>query len=247
MVIGLLMLSSIPSVTGVAFGVSEQRKSNQRREDARRMVKFNIDAQCSGDTDDDRDVHGRRVVVRNEKVRTETSQEGTCKLTISEQVYLDDPNPTKRLHPAFTSLAFYIEYPELDETKHLDRGLGLPTYVQANPPLLNWIYADKDTYELKYGNRTQSVEHLVGPWDWTEDEKTILLDGKNAFVAVEEEEGEWALYFDRDGDDLARVLEEQDMLDNAFVPVSLVRRVAEEPPAPKPAESQGQSQASAQK
>lgn len=71
MVIGLLMLSSIPSVTGVAFGVSEQRKSNQRREDARRMVKFNIDAQCNGDTDDDREVHGRRVVVRNEKVRTE--------------------------------------------------------------------------------------------------------------------------------------------------------------------------------
>jgi hypothetical protein len=71
MVIGLLSLASIPTVTGVAFGVSEQRKSNQRREDARRMVKFNIDAQCSGNTDDDRDVHGRRVVVRNDKVRTE--------------------------------------------------------------------------------------------------------------------------------------------------------------------------------
>ncbi|KAJ5676587.1 uncharacterized protein N7477_002220 [Penicillium maclennaniae] len=220
MVIGLLMLSSIPTVTGVAFGVSEQRKSNQRREDARRMVKFNIDAQCNGDTDDDREINGRRVVVRNEKV------------------YLDDPNPANRSHPAFTSLAFYIEYPELDETKHLDRGLGLPTYVQANPPLLNWIYADKDTYELKYGNRTQSVEHLVGPWDWTEDEKTILLEQKSTFVAVEEEEGEWALYFDRDGDELARVLEEQDMLDCAFVPVTLVRRIAEEPPAPK-AQSQG--------
>lgn len=70
MVIGLLTLASIPTVTGVAFGTSEQRKANQRREDARRMVKFNIDAQCGGDTDDDRDVHGRRVVVRNEKVRT---------------------------------------------------------------------------------------------------------------------------------------------------------------------------------
>lgn len=68
MVIGLLALTSIPTVTGVAFGVSEQRKANQRREDARRMVKFNIGVQCEGDTDDDRDVHGRRVVVRNEKV-----------------------------------------------------------------------------------------------------------------------------------------------------------------------------------
>lgn len=69
MVIGLLALTSIPTVTGVAFGVSEQRKANERREDARRMVKFNIEVQCEGDTDDDRDVHGRRVVVRDEKVR----------------------------------------------------------------------------------------------------------------------------------------------------------------------------------
>jgi len=154
------------------------------------------------------------------------------------QVYLDDPNPAERSQPAFTSLAFYIEYPEIDETKHLDRGLGLPTYVQADPPLLNWIYADKNTYELKYGNRTQSVQHIVGPWDWTKDEKTILLEGKNTFVAVEEEEGKWALYFDRDGDELERVLEERDLLDHAFVPVALVRRVAEEPPAPP---TQGQS------
>lgn len=226
MVIGLLTLASIPTVTGVAFGVSEQRKSNQRKEDARRMVKFNIESICEGDTDDDRDINGRRVVVRNEKV------------------YLDLVNPRDRIHPSFTALAFYIEYPELDETKHLQRGLGLPTYVSANPPLLNWIYADKNTHELKYGNRTQSVEHVVGPWDWTEDEKTILLEEKDAFYAVEEEEGQWALYFDREGDELVRVLEEKGMLDNAFVPVSLVRRIAEEPPPP-PSQSQGQGQGQA--
>ncbi|KAJ5578709.1 uncharacterized protein N7459_007673 [Penicillium hispanicum] len=219
MVIGLLTIASIPTVTGVAFGVSEQRKANQRKEDARRMVKFNIDAECNGDTDDDRDVHGRRVVV-----------------------YLDHPSPASRSIPAFTSLAFYIEYPELDETKHLERGLGLPTYVSANPPLLNWIYADKDTHELKYGNRSQSVAHVVGPWDWTEDERVIMLEESDAFVAVEEEEGQWALYFDRDGDELAGVLEEQGKLDNAFVPVRLVRRIAEEPPPPSQSQSQSQGQ-----
>ncbi|KAJ5162015.1 hypothetical protein N7492_007407 [Penicillium capsulatum] len=223
MVIGLLALTSIPTVTGVAFGVSEQRKSNQRKEDARRMVKFNIEAQCDGDTDDDRDVHGRRVVVRNDKI------------------YLDEANPPNRSIPAFTALAFYIEYPELEETKHLDRGLGLPTYVSANPPLLNWIYADEETHEMKYGNRSQSVAHVVGPWDWTEDERVILLEEKNAFMAVEEEEGQWALYFDRDGDELAAVLEEQGKLDCAFVPVTLVRRVAEEPPAPSSSQGQGTS------
>jgi hypothetical protein len=165
----------------------------------------------------------------------------------TKKVYLDMVDPAERQIPSFTALAFYIEYPELDETKHLDRGLGLPTYVCANPPLLNWIYADKDTHELRYGNRTQSVEHTVGPWDWTEDEKTLLLEEKNAFYAVEEEEGQWALYYDRDGDELVRVLEEQDMLDNAFVPVSLVRKIAEEPPAPSQSQGQGQAGGSAGK
>ncbi|KAJ5925883.1 hypothetical protein N7454_007393 [Penicillium verhagenii] len=232
--LGLLTLTAIPTVTGAAFGVSEQRKANQRKEDARRMLKFNIDAVCFGDTDDDRDLNGRRVVVRNDKV------------------YLDDPDPRKRAMPSFTSLAFYIEYPELEETKDLDRGLGLPTYVSANPPLLNWIYADFETHELKYGNRSQSVEHVVGPWNWTEDEITITLEESAGFVAVEEEEGEWALYFDRDGDELAEVLEEQGMLDCAFVPVNLVRRPAEDPPAPpqqqqKQQQSQGQSSDNAEK
>jgi hypothetical protein len=66
--IGLLVLTAIPTTTGVAFATSEQRKANQRKEDARRMVKFNIDVECDGDTDDDRDVNGRRLVVRNDKV-----------------------------------------------------------------------------------------------------------------------------------------------------------------------------------
>lgn len=163
------------------------------------------------------------------------------------QVYLDHPNPADRSTPAFTALAFYIEYPELDETKDLHRGLGLPTYVSANPPLLNWIYADVNTHELKYGNRTQSVEHIVGPWDWTEDQRVITLEESSSFVAVEEEEGEWALYFDGDGDECEAILEEQGKLDKAFVPVQLVRRPAEEPPAdPLQGQSQGQSRGNPQ-
>lgn len=94
---------------------------------------------------------------------------------------------------------------------------------------------------MKYGNRSQSVAHIVGPWSWTKDERVVLLEEKNAFVAVEEEEGQWALYYDRDGDELSAVLEEQGKLDCAFVPVTLVRVLAEEPPAPNPSQSQGQA------
>ncbi|KAJ6183661.1 hypothetical protein N7519_004962 [Penicillium mononematosum] len=236
--IGLLAITSIPTVTGVSLATSEQRKANQRKEEARRMVKFNIVAECDGDTDDDRELNGMTVVVRNEKV------------------YLANPDPSKRSPPAFTALAFYIEYPEPEELKYLkrERGLGLPTYVQDDPPLLNWIYADTETHELRYGNRSQSVEQMVEPWDWCKDERIISLKGKqNAFIAVEEEEGEWALYYDLDGDELARVLEEQGMLDCPFVPVKLVRKVVEEPPPPPPppaaqaAAQQGQGNGQSQK
>lgn len=94
---------------------------------------------------------------------------------------------------------------------------------------------------MKYGNRSQSVAHIVGPWSWTEDERVVLLEDKNAFVAVEEEDGQWALYYDRDGDELSAVLEEQGKLDCAFVPVTLVRHLVEDPPAPTPSQRQGQA------
>ena len=45
---------------------------------------------------------------------------------------------------------------------------GLVSTVSLDPPMLNWIYAERDTGELLYGNRTQSIEHIVGPWDWSE-------------------------------------------------------------------------------
>lgn len=68
MVLGLLAITAIPTVTGTALGVSEQRKANERKNDARRMAKFHIDAECTGDTQEDCEVHGRRVVLRDNKV-----------------------------------------------------------------------------------------------------------------------------------------------------------------------------------
>ncbi len=89
---------------------------------------------------------------------------------------------------------FYIHYP--DERKHL----GLVSMVSDDPPMMNWLYVDKNTLEAKYGNRSASIEHVVGPWDWTEDEVGITLEGHERFVAVEEKPDVWAIYFDRHDD-----------------------------------------------
>ena len=109
----------------------------------------------------------------------------------------DEPSP----HP-FTG--FYIMYPD-DDRDPPER--GLVSTISNDPPMLNWIYVDKDTLELKYGNRTQSIEHTVGPWDWTADEdgSGVTLDDWEGFVAVKEHEMpdglRWALYYDRWDDD----------------------------------------------
>ena len=85
--------------------------------------------------------------------------------------------------------------------------MGLVSQVQDDPPLLNWIYIDKDTMEVKYGNRSTSIDHNIGPWDWSEDEKQVIFDDieaafVNAFYAVERMPGKWQLYFDMRGDQL---------------------------------------------
>jgi hypothetical protein len=98
------------------------------------------------------------------------------------------------------------------------------TSVRDDPPLLNWIYVDKDTLELKHGNRTQSIEHIVGHWDWTKDETTIILEGEEPFVAVEEEPGVWAVYCDCYRDGLASIAQ----TGKAIVEISLDRNLVED-------------------
>jgi hypothetical protein len=85
--------------------------------------------------------------------------------------------------------------------------------------MLNWIYVDKDTYQVKYGNKKESDGHLLGPWNCTPVEKRLTFDGWEGFLVVEEpldsaefedeginEHGErptqWALYFDVEDDGL---------------------------------------------
>ena len=214
MVIGLLTLAAIPVVTGVAEGVSHQRSAAERRADDRRMTKFYVDVYCDAKSPLTKYVHGRRVVLRD----------GKC--------WIDEHRPQLRSLVSYTAKAFYLVYPD-DEVRYLimrglqARGitadvdgvtqrnpppLGLVSQVQDDPPLLNWVYVDKATMEVRYGNRSESREHHVGPWDWTEDEeeepgeanKGVTFEGWEGFTAVEDAESkEWQVYFDRKDDGLA--------------------------------------------
>lgn len=114
-----------------------------------------------------------------------------------------EPLPLKDAPPPHPFTGFYIMYPD-DDRSPPER--GLVSTISVDPPMLNWIYVDKDKLELRYGNRTASIQHVIGPWDWTEDESGVILEDWEGWVAVEEEEREdglkWALYYDRYDDDL---------------------------------------------
>ena len=57
--------------------------------------------------------------------------------------------------------------------------------------------------EFKYGNKSASIEHHVGPWDWTEDEQRITFDEVDEFTAVQEPKSDrWRLYYDMNDDGL---------------------------------------------
>ena len=127
--------------------------------------------------------------------------------------------PSSRNCTSHTLQAFYVPYP--DEEREPTR--GLVSTIADDPPMLNWIYVDKNTLELKYGNRTQSREHHVGPWDWTEDEVGLTIENWEGFVAVEEDGGEWAVYYDRKDDRLKGLVPRQKVLQ-----ISLERTLIEE-------------------
>ena len=94
MVIGLLILASIPTVTGVAQAISAQKTNEQREIDEKRMKKFYIDVSCEEQTARSNQLHGHRLVLKDDRVWVGAK---------------DITNPCK---DGYVAEAFYIEYPD---------------------------------------------------------------------------------------------------------------------------------------
>lgn len=101
--------------------------------------------------------------------------------------------------------------------------------------MLNWIYVDKDTYEVKYGLRVDAQPHITGPFDCTRQDRRMTLESWEGFVAVEEFPGVWALYFDHDDDGLVTKVP----MGTRVLEVELTRREKKErKPEPDPNQAQ---------
>jgi hypothetical protein len=118
------------------------------------------------------------------------------------QLYIATPSPD---HPEGRNedhlfAGYFLPYPEQNWGR---KGEGLVSTISDEPPQLNWIYVNSDTYEVKYGTRVVSEPHLIGPWDCTRIDKRLTLESWEGFMAVREGPGLWALYFDREDDGLS--------------------------------------------
>lgn len=212
----------IGAVTGVAQGVSHQQKANEEAKNANpesRMVKFYIDTRVDSElrlSPGYATINNGTVVLRDDKLWIERRD-------------VETRAPARKESHPFTG--FYVQYPD---TERVPPVRGLVSTITADPPMLNWVYVDKKTYEVKYSNRSGSIEHIVGEWDWTDEfeDSCLSFDGWEPFIAVEEpgyldEQGKprWALYVDFDdnglvgrvkGETLEVALERRPITDQEF-------------------------------
>jgi hypothetical protein len=90
---------------------------------------------------------------------------------------------------------YYLPYPD-------EKFEGLVSTISDKPPVLNWIYVDTETFEVKYGVRANAQQNLHGPFDCTRQDRRLTFDGWEGFCAVEVKPSRWALYFDHNDNGL---------------------------------------------
>lgn len=93
MVIGTMIITAIPTVTGVAQAISAQKNREQREKDERRMKKFHIDVRCASTSPFANDLTGR-IVLKNDRL------------------WIGPPDVTEKGPYGYVAEAFYIEYPD---------------------------------------------------------------------------------------------------------------------------------------
>lgn len=93
---------------------------------------------------------------------------------------------------------YFFKFPDKNWGR---RGDGYVSTVNEDNQL-NWVYVDKETYEIKHGLRVDAEPHHVGPWNISPIDRRLTFDGWEGFIVVEVEENKWQLYFDVDDDGL---------------------------------------------
>jgi hypothetical protein len=175
MVLGILIaVITAPGLLGSQEAIRQGQAKDKREE--HRARRCNLIATCVKSSPRSREIDGRPVVLRNGKLWIDTTTEDGQSF-------------------GHTYAGYYLPYPD---TKHE----GLVTTITDAAPIMNWVYVDATTYEVKYGVRADAQPNITGPFDCTRQDRRLTFDGWEGWCAVEEYEGYWCLYFDVDDDGL---------------------------------------------
>ncbi|KAI5923485.1 hypothetical protein F4810DRAFT_208408 [Camillea tinctor] len=209
----MLALTICPAMLGTQEAIRQSQSKTKREE--HRARRCNLIVSCVKSSIRSRDINGKLVVLKDNKLYITTSS--------------PLPEDEESVPPGngYPFSGYYLPYPDSQYE-------GLVSTICDEPPMLNWIYVDKNTYEVKYGVRADAQEHLTGPFDCTKQDRRMTLEGWEGFAAVEEFPGIWALYFDRDDDGLVTKVP----MGTRVLEVELTRREKKErKPEPNPNEA----------
>lgn len=170
----LIAIIAAPGLLGSQEAI-RQSQSQEKREE-HRARRCNLIATCTKSSRRSREINGRPIVLRNGKLWIDT---GT-----------GDGEPLGHMYAGY-----YLPYPD---TKYE----GLVTTITDVAPVMNWVYIDRETHEVKYGVRLDAQPNFTGPFDCTRQDRRLTFDGWEGFCAVERAPGLWELYFDVDDDGL---------------------------------------------
>ncbi|KAF2796635.1 hypothetical protein K505DRAFT_158721 [Melanomma pulvis-pyrius CBS 109.77] len=220
MVLGILTaIAACPAIIGTTEAVRQGQRQNAREK--HRGLKTNLIANCSTISRAGREINGCQIVL----------SDGKLYLAVPSDEF---PDGCPDDHPF---AGYFLPYPDQNWGR---RGEGMVSTISDDPPQLNWIYVDRDTCEVKYGDRVTSEPHIIGPWSVTPMDRRVTLEDWEGFMAVKYGPGEWALYFDLDDNGLRGVVDDQMMR----VEVELVRKERKvERTAPEPkADPEGEAE-----
>ncbi|KAI0175332.1 hypothetical protein BJ166DRAFT_588070 [Pestalotiopsis sp. NC0098] len=194
------------------FGTAEAIRHTQSRarRDEHRSRKNNLIVHCPKSSEHSRVLEGRRVVLSGDKLYIDTG--------LAHDVPFGYP-----------FAGYFLAFPE---TKYS----GLVSQICDEPPQMNWIYVDRDTYEVKFGTRPWAEPNYTGPYDCTRQDRRLTFGGWEGFLAVKEGDF-WALYFDLEQDGLKSKLQEEG---TPVLEVELLRTEMRVQPPPKPSEQPDQ-------
>ncbi|KAF4980518.1 hypothetical protein FZEAL_3490 [Fusarium zealandicum] len=206
----LLALTICPAMLGTQESIRQSQAKSKREE--HRGRRCNLVVSCVKPSIRSRDINNKLIVLKDSK------------LYIANEHPLYNHDPRNNVSKGYAFSGYFLPYPDSEHE-------GLVTTISDDPPFLNWIYIDKNTYEVKYGVRDDAQPHITGPFDCTKQDRRMTCEGWEGFCAVEELPGIWSLYYDRDDDGLKSKV----AMGNRVLEVELTRREKKEPkPVPDP-------------